>query len=126
MATSSNNPSGDPPRHPVFRSGDSTSRRVLEDVLRQTASLYSFEPPVDPADLQPLQEVAARLGGTPFALDPVVNELVKAMLRRQLKAFWTSEEQLVSVAERVAQTLFENPDAHDRLENLWLRLTAEA
>ena len=123
MAAPSNNPSpGDRP----FRSGDSTSRKVLEDVLRQTASFYSFEPPTDPADLQPLKEVAARLRGSPFELDPVAVELVTAMLRRQLKNFWTSEEQLASVSQRVAQSLFENPDAHDRLESLWLRLTAEA
>ena len=124
MAAPSNSPSGENAR--PFRSGDSVSRRVLEDVLKQTASLYSFETPTNPADLEPLREVAHRLSGMSFGLSPVVVELVRAMLRRQLKGLWTSEEQLIAVSDRVAETLFENPDTNERLEKLWTRLTTEA
>jgi hypothetical protein len=124
MAPPSSSSSGDQHRPPITR-GDSVSRRVLEDVLKQTASLYSFEPPTDPADLAVLREVAARLRGAPFALDPVVVELVRALLRRQLASLWSSEDQLNGVAAQIATTLFENPETNERLEKLWTRLTGE-
>jgi hypothetical protein len=125
MAAASNTPSGEGSRPSTFRTGDSVSRRVLEDVLKQTASLYSFEAPTNPADLEPLREVAGRLKGASFGLAPVVQELVQAMLRRQLRGLWTSEEQVLEVANRVAETLFENPESNERLEKLWARLSAE-
>lgn len=109
-----------------FRSGDSTSRRVLDDVLRQTAALYSVEPSSDPADLEAMREVARRLGRVEFQLDPVLKELVAAGLKGQLKGVLQSPDQLDAVAERVARTLFENPDSHARLSALWDRLTAGA
>ena len=107
-----------------LRSGDSTSRRVLEDVLKQTAALYSQEQESHPADLEPLLEVSHRLRGMEFQLEPVLVELVRSTLRRQLKPAWQSEEQLAAVADRVARTLFENPDTHARLKTLWVRLCA--
>ena len=126
MAASSDSPSGQNSRSSSFRTGDSVSRRVLEDVIKQTASLYSFETPTDPADLAPLREVAASLRGKEFGLDPVVLELVRAMLRKQLHGLWKSEQQLGEVANRVAESLFDNPESNERLGKLWDRLTAEA
>ena len=107
-----------------LRSGDSTSRRVLEDVLKQTAALYSLEQGSHPADLEPLLEVARRLRGIEFQLEPVLVELVRATLRHQLQPAGQSEEQLAAVANRVARTLFENPETQARLNALWLRLCA--
>ena len=68
MAPSSDN---SPDSQPRPARGDSVSRRVLEDVLKQTASLYSFEPPTDPGDLVVLKDVARRHPNAPFSLDPV-------------------------------------------------------
>ena len=125
MAAQSDSSAGSAGDRPApLRSGDSTPRRVLEDVLKQTAALYSLEQGSHPADLEPLLEVARRLRGTEFALEPVLVELVRATLRRQLKPAWQSEEQLAAVADRVARTLFENPDTHARLKTLWVRLCA--
>ena len=107
-----------------YRAGDSTSRRVLEDVFKQTAALYSLEQGSDPADLEPLLEVARRLRGIPFQLEPVLVELVRATLRRQLKVAWQSDEQLAAVADRVARSLYENPETQERLNALWERLRA--
>ncbi|MBM4075163.1 MAG: hypothetical protein FJ267_05920 [Planctomycetes bacterium] len=111
---------------PVYtgRPGDSTPRRVLEDVIRQTASLYSLELSSDPADLEPLLAVAAKFQGMELQLEPILTELVKAALRRQMKTAWQSEEQFNKVAERVAQTFFENPETLERIRALWSRLSA--
>ena len=125
MAAQSESSAGSAGDRPApLRSGDSTPRRVLEDVLKQTAALYSLEHASHPADLEPLLEVARRLRGMEFELEPVLVELVRATLRRQLKPAWQSEEQLAAVADRVARTLFENPDTHARLKALWDRLCA--
>lgn len=107
-----------------FRSGDSTSRRVMEDVLKSTEAMYSLEQASDPSDLTPLLEVARRFPDAPFELQTVGIELVRATLRRQLKQSLQSDEQLEAIASRVAQTLFENPETHARLSALWSRLIA--
>jgi hypothetical protein len=106
-----------------IRSGDSTSRRVLEDVLKQTAALYALEQASDPADLEPLLEVARKHGQVEFE-ESVMIDLVRATLRRQLKPSSQSEEQFVAAADRVARTLFENPETHARLKALWVQLLA--
>lgn len=105
-----------------YRSGDSTSRRVLEDVLKQTAALYSVENATDPSDLEPLLEVARRYRGMEFQLDPVLIELVRATLRRQVSQNSQSEEQLAVLADRVAHTLYENPETLQRFNALWIKL----
>jgi hypothetical protein len=122
MAPSSNS---SPDSQPRPSRGDSVSRRVLEDVLKQTASLYSFEPPTDPGDLVVLKDVARRHPRAPFALDPVVVQLVRALLGRQLAGLWTSEDHLNAVSAQIAETLFENPETNERLEKLWTRLIGE-
>ena len=125
MAAQSESSAGSAGERPApLRSGDSTSRRVLEDVLKQTAALYSLEQDSNPADLEPLLEVARRLRGIEFQLEPVLVELVRATLRHQRQPAGQSEEQLAAVANRVARTLFENPETQARLNALWLRLCA--
>ena len=109
---------------PVTRSGDSAPRRVLEDVLKLTAALNATEQGIDPADLKTLVDVARRLRDFEFQLDPVVIELVRVSLARQMKYSGHSEEQFTAVADRVARTLFENPETEARLRSLWLLLTA--
>ena len=118
--TSSGN-DGNP--RPVWRSADSVSRRVLDDVLKQTAELNSVEFRIDPADLSSLIEVAQRRKGAEFELHPVVFELVYVILARQMKGLGHSDEQFAKIADRVATTLFENPESNERLRSLWVRLS---
>lgn len=108
------------------KGADSTSRRVLEDVLKQTAALYSLDPTSDPADLEPLLEVARRYREPELSLDPILIELVRATLSRQPGKNTESDQQLKLIAERVARTLFENPDARARVNDLWVQLQAVA
>jgi hypothetical protein len=114
--------SGGDNRDRLYRSGDSTPRRFLEEVVRQTTAIYSVELASDPADLETLRQVAKRFPGAPFQLQPVLVELVRSLLQRQLKSTLQSEEQLTKLADRVAQTLYENPESHARLKELWDRL----
>ena len=125
ITTESGSTAGSADERPApFKSGDSTSRRVLEDVIKQTAMLYSLEQASDPADLEPLLEVARQYPGAEFQLETVVIDLVRATLRRQMKQTFQSEEQLDAISDRVARTLFENPETQARLNALWVRLLA--
>lgn len=125
MSSQSESSAGSAGERPApLRSSDSTPRRVLEDVLKQTAALHSLEHANNPEGLEPLLDVARRLHGMEFNLEPVLVGLVRAALRRQTPSDWQTEVQLVAVADRVAQTLFENPDSHARLNTLWVRLCA--
>jgi len=99
---------------------------VLEEVLRQTAELYSLEQESDPADLEPLLDVARRLQGSEFELDPVLIELVRAALQRQLGPARGSDEQFAAMVQRVAEVFYENPESHARMRALWERLSAVA
>ena len=109
---------------PTPRSGDSTSRRVLEDVIQQTAALNAKDAGIHPADLEALLDVARRFRGVEFQLEPVVYELVRVTLTRQLRHAGQTDEQFAVVANRVAQTLFENPETRERLSSLWVQLSA--
>ena len=125
MASSEHSSAGGAGDRPVpFRAGDSTSRRVLEEVLKQTATMYSLEPGVEPGDLKLLLEVARRFPDAPFTFDPVMVELVRTSFRRQLGGAWKTVDELNAAADRVARTLYENPDSHARLSTLWDRLHA--
>ncbi len=120
---SESTPGGERYVQPATRSGDSTSRRVLEDVIKQTAALNSAEQREQLANLQSLTEVARRLPGVEFQFDPVVIELVRATLARQIKNSGQSAEQFEAVVARVARTLFDNPETQERLRSLWSRLS---
>ncbi len=125
MASQSESSAGsDGSIRPAARGGDSTPRRVLEDVLKQTAALNAAEHGIHPADLELLIDVARRLRGMEFRLDPVVIELVRVTLARQLKNAGQTEEQFKVIVDRVAKTLFENPESEARLRSLWVQLSA--
>lgn len=122
--TESASAGSDGERNDRFKRGDSTSRRVLEEVLKQTATLYSLEPTSEPADLEPLKEVARQFAGHPLELEPVGVELIFAALKHRMSRGFASDGEIRTIAERVARTLFENPEAHERLSALWVRLSA--
>ena len=124
MSESNSAASGGQNRPSAFRTGDTTSRRVLEEVLQRTAVQNTVDQSLQLAEMEVLVEVAQRFRGVPFQLDPVVIELVKATLARQLKNTGQTEQSLAAVSERVARTLFENPESHERLRLLWERLSA--
>lgn len=108
---------------PNLRPGDSTPRRVFEAVLQQTVALDASEQGISIAEWKVLVKVARRLRGMEFQFDPVVIELVRATLSSQLKNSGQSAEQFAAVAERVARTLYENPESQERLRSLWARLS---
>ena len=96
---------------------------LLESVLRRTAALTNAEEPVDDEEMAAVEQVARRLKGHAFALDPVVVDLVGAMLLVEFGRQWTSPGLWEVVSRRIARTLFEDPTSRARLETLWARLS---
>jgi len=98
---------------------------LLENVLRQTLDVCTWEHPLDSAEMRRLLAVARRHCGQPLAADPVVSELVFAALEGRLtgehdEEFWRA------AAAHVARTLLDDPVAKLRLERFWGRLCEEA
>jgi hypothetical protein len=97
-------------------------REALESVLQWAEATLKSDDPLEVADVEAVREVARRHRGVPLALDPIVVELVQALLRTyfQTRPSWLPVWQ--NACRVVAETLFEDPVSHDRLEVLWSRL----
>jgi hypothetical protein len=75
------------------------------------------------ADPEVLREVARRYRDRPFELEPVLIELVHASLESQNKLLGQADADR-HWSRQIADLLFEDPAAHERLKLLWARLTA--
>ena len=111
------------PEIPEESTGDSMDASLLESVLRQTAAMADSDEPPSRAEMDAVEEVARRLEGHRFALDPVVVELVGAMLLVQYGSQWNSPGLWRVVSERIAGRIFEDPLSRERMERLWDRLS---
>ena len=96
---------------------------LLESVLRQTEAMTDADEPPSRAEMEAVEEVARRLAGEPFSLDPVAVELVSAMLLVQYGSQWNSPGLWRVVSERIARSIFESPPSRERMERLWDRLS---
>ena len=130
MASSASNsePSGkgfvEREQTPAPARGDSAPRKLLQEVLQKTAS--SMNPSDgEPADPEVLREVARRHRDRPFELEPVLIELVHASLKSQNPLFGAADSDW-HLSRQLAESLFEDPAAHERMKLLWERLRASS
>jgi hypothetical protein len=100
-------------------------REVMEKVLQETLSAAGSDEPVGSAEMQALVEVARRHAGQSISLDPIAIELVESILLCRFGPQLRRSQDAKELPRTVAETLWENPDSHDRLLRLWNRL-AEA
>ncbi len=107
---------------PQSRSDQPHGRALFESVLRQTLQDSSPGADLDDAEKADLTKVVQRHRAEPFALEPIAVELVYAVLRGHFQQNSSSSEFWRGVAAQVAQSLFDDPVAHDRLEAFWRRL----
>lgn len=111
------------PELPEEAAGESADASLLESVLRQTAQMADSDEPPSRAEMEAVEEVARRLAGSSFALEPVVVELVGAMLLVQYGQQWNSPALWRVVSQRIARSIFEDPLSRQRMERLWDRLS---
>lgn len=98
------------------------TRGLLESVLRQTLQESSSPEDLDPTEKAALMEVAARHRGAALTPDPIVVELVEAILTAHFRNLSGSAELFSSISGEIAQSLFDDPAARPRLEAFWDRL----
>ncbi len=94
------------------------TRGLLEQVLQETESdSHSPESP----DLAVLVPIVRKYAGCELRFDPVLVELVEAMLIHQF-AKAAPKEDWKNIARQVAEQLFEDLESQRRLHELWSRL----
>jgi len=117
---------------PADSAGDAKSRppvdpELLEDVLRQILMGGDQAAAADPEAVAALKHLGERYLGHPFELDPLVVELVRAVLGEPYRRLAGSADLWRTMTAGVAQTLYDDPASRQRLHDLWRRLTgAEA
>jgi len=97
---------------------------LLERVLQQTAALSDSDEPLGDADREAFLDAARRFRGQPFGL-PVTVELVRAVLSTQFPVRSNASGIHEAIAARVAQSLYDDPPSHDRLEAFWVGISGE-
>lgn len=95
---------------------------LLEQVLEHTASAVEQSETADPADVAALVEVARRHRGQPLTAEPIVAEMVAAVLGGQMRSWFPLEEDWRAMIASIARTLDDDPPSRRRLENLWAGL----
>ncbi len=95
---------------------------ALEAAVRATLSNSEAEGEVTAEEIAALQSVAKRHGNVSLTFEPIAIELVEAIISVNYGHLQRSDEVWKGAANKVAQLLFDAPEAHARLENLWHRL----
>ena len=80
---------------------------------------------VEPDDVTAMRKVAKTLAGQSFALEPVVVELIHAVLQVQFRKAGIPSATVRAMALQIATTLYDDPSARARLEALWAGLSAK-
>lgn len=95
---------------------------LLEQVLEHTASAVEQSETADPADVAALVEVARRHRGSPLTAEPIIADMVAAVLGAQMRAWFPLEEDWRAMIRSIARTLDDDPPSRRRLESLWAGL----
>lgn len=96
-------------------------RSLLEDVLAETLS--TSNQPIDPAELQSLQQVARRYPDQPISLEPIGVELVMAILQLRFPGARDSDTAWQRMSSTIAESMLDVPEIQRRLEKFWTKLS---
>ncbi len=102
---------------------------LFEEVMRETQEICDEGVDIqsramDPQEKEAILAVARKFHGQDFALDPVLIELVYAVLRSRLPASADCSDAWREVAVDIAETLIQDPVSSQRLQRFWARLTS--
>ncbi len=95
---------------------------LLERVVKQTLAAADVQDESTNADLQRLRSIAHRRKGQNLVLEPVVIEMVRAMLGAEFAGLDADPERFREISMKIARALLDDPVSCQRLENLWSRL----
>lgn len=107
---------------PLLTVSSNAAESLLDSIMQQTAAAFDDRTLAQTIDLPRLREVASRHASDSLTLDPVMIELIEAVLETHLPPSLQSSGFKTKVARAVAQPLFDNPVSRGRLELLWSQL----
>jgi hypothetical protein len=116
-APQSETPAQEPASEPAVGS------RMLDQILALTAGGPPKTGFVEPDDLRAMRDVAKTLAGQPFSREPVVSELINAILQVQFQKAQIPSTTVRAMAQYIATTLYDDPPSRQRLEALWASLS---
>ena len=99
---------------------------LLEQVLQETLFGSGEGGSLDEPLMASLVEVARRHQGQPLSLDPVLVDLVQAIVRINLSHLAARDADWQAMSRQIAATLWEDQPSQGRLERLWTRLSEAA
>jgi len=97
---------------------------LLDEVLSQTAAASDAADARSDPVLQSFLRIAHKYQGQGFTLDPIVIDLVDVALKHEFDEHAMPADLRCRTSQRVAQTIFDDPACHERLEAFWMRLSA--
>ncbi len=104
------------------QSSAAREERLLDAVVTQTAAILDEQTLAHTVDLPRLREVALRHPSDSLTLEPILVELLEAILATHLPLISEVGGARTKMARAVARPLFENPVSRGRLELLWSQL----
>lgn len=107
-----------PPTPPVGGVRDSF---LLDRVLQETLALDSLQQ-LRPEEMQALTDVARRHRDAIVVVESIAAELVEAWLRIRFAHLQATSELWRDASQRIARSLCESPESHERLSRFWTQL----
>lgn len=126
MSQSGSQPSGDQPQPveltPVQPAPAPGEQPLLDHVLQRTISALATDSWISPELMQSLSAVAWEHRAQAFSVEPAGLELIDAILLATLSPGALAVEKRRQMAREIAETLFDDPQIHGRLQALWKQL----
>jgi hypothetical protein len=113
----------EPPPASAEKSPDGS---LLEQVLQETLFGSDKGGSMDKPLMASLVEVARRHQGRPLSLDPIMVDLVQAIVSINLGHLAAKDADWHAMSRQLAATLWEDPPSQERLERFWTRLSEAA
>lgn len=111
---------------PSSSGSSAVDEKLLDAVVHQTAASLDERSLASMVDLPKLCEIARRHPSDTLTLDPILVEMIAAILETHLSPVCRSDAMRTRIAREVARPLFENPVSRGRLELLWSQLLDRA
>ncbi len=111
---------------PSSAGSSAVDEKLLDAVMHQTAASLDEQALASMADLPKLREIARRHPSDTLTLDPILVELIAAILETHLSPVCRTDAMRTRIAREIARPLFENPVSRGRLELLWSQLLDQA
>lgn len=94
---------------------------LLDRVLQETLSCDSLQQ-LRPEEIQALTDVVRRNRDAILLVESIAVELVEALLRTRFAHLAATPELWRAASQRIAGTLCEAPESHERLSRFWTQL----